>query len=67
MDDAFAVIEKVFSDAVRDGVLPGVLPGAVLAATNGSGSFHFAHGFGNNEINNIGKPLRQSPLWHLRL
>jgi len=52
-DDAFAVIEKAFSDAVRDGVLPG----AVLAATNGSGSFHFAHGFGNNEINNMGKPL----------
>jgi len=53
VDDTFAVIEKAFSDAVRDGILPG----AVLAATNGSGSFHFANGFGNNEINNIGKPL----------
>mgnify|MGYP001658239205 CR=1 FL=1 len=51
VDDVFAALEKAFSAAVRDGVLPG----AVLTATNGNGSFHFAKAFGNNGF--TGDPL----------
>jgi CubicO group peptidase (beta-lactamase class C family) len=51
VDDVFAALEKAFSEAVRDGVLPG----AVLTATNGNGSFHYAKAFGNNGF--TGDPL----------
>ncbi|KAJ6190870.1 hypothetical protein N7519_000891 [Penicillium mononematosum] len=52
-NDIFASLEEAFSNAVEDGVFPG----AVLAATNGNGSLHYARAFGHKTADGTQSPL----------
>lgn len=54
-------LEKAFSRSVVDGTWPGV----VVAATNNSGSFHYANAFGKDDCTSDARPLAMSSIMAL--
>ncbi|GKZ39084.1 hypothetical protein AbraIFM66950_011842, partial [Aspergillus brasiliensis] len=54
-------LEKAFGTSLEDGTWPGV----VVAATNKSGSFHYAKAFGNDDCTSDGRPLAMSSIMAL--
>lgn len=54
-------LERIFSESAKDGTWPGV----VVAATNKSGSFHYANAFGKDECTSEGRPFTTSSIMAL--
>lgn len=54
-------LEKAFDTSLEDGTWPGV----VVAATNKSGSFHYAKAFGNDDGTSDGRPFAMSSIMAL--
>ncbi|EAU35413.1 predicted protein [Aspergillus terreus NIH2624] len=54
-------LEMIFSESTKNGTWPGV----VVAATNRSGSFHYANAFGKDECTSEGRPFTMSSIMAL--